>query len=60
MQNQPNNTVRMLRLPDVIGLTGLGRSSIYDLMKQGRFPVQVKLGGKAVAWVSAFFKVVVA
>ena len=31
-------------------LTGLSRSTIYDLMAKGQFPRPVRLTGKAVAW----------
>lgn len=41
---------RHLRRRAVEGLTGLSRSTIYDLMKKGDFPRPVKLTGKAVAW----------
>lgn len=39
-----------LRLPAVENLTGLSRSTIYDLMAKGAFPRPVKLTAKAVAW----------
>lgn len=39
-----------LRRPAVQELTGLSRSTIYDLMNKGLFPRPVKLTGKAVAW----------
>jgi prophage regulatory protein len=44
---------RMLRLPDVKALTGLGRSTIYLKMAKGEFPGAVKLGERAVAWPQA-------
>lgn len=31
-------------------LTGLSRSSIYDLMAKGQFPRPIKLSQKSVAW----------
>lgn len=31
-------------------ITGLSRSTIYDLMAKGQFPRPVKLTAKAVAW----------
>jgi prophage regulatory protein len=31
-------------------LTGLSRSTIYDLMAKGQFPRPVRLTAKAVAW----------
>jgi prophage regulatory protein len=43
--------LRMIRLPQVMEMTGLRRSSIYNRVKEGIFPQQVPLGGKAVAWV---------
>lgn len=39
-----------LRRPAVQDLTGLSRSTIYDLMKKGAFPRPVRLTRKAVAW----------
>jgi prophage regulatory protein len=47
-----------LRLDDVKRVTGLGRSTIYDLMAENppRFPRPVKPGGqnaKAVAWLAS-------
>lgn len=42
--------IGVLRLPDVIQLVGLSRSSIYSLIKQGRFPKQVLLSLRAVGW----------
>jgi prophage regulatory protein len=44
-------SLRFLRLPAVKDRTGLSRSFIYSEMDAGRFPKQVPLGAKAVAWV---------
>ena len=42
---------RMLaRLPTVLKLTGLGRSTIYRWIADGSFPAPVRLGPRAVAW----------
>ncbi|GAP67258.1 prophage regulatory protein [Mizugakiibacter sediminis] len=41
---------RLLRLPEVIRTTGLSRSSIYDLIAQGRFPRPIPLTASARAW----------
>jgi predicted DNA-binding transcriptional regulator AlpA len=41
---------RLLRLPKVIELTGLGRDSIYRLARQSNFPKPVKLSERASAW----------
>jgi prophage regulatory protein len=39
-----------LRRRAVEDLTGLSRSTLYDLMAKGAFPRPVKLTDKAVAW----------
>jgi prophage regulatory protein len=46
------STTRLLRLPRVIELTGLGRDSIYRLARKGQFPRPRKLtaGGRSSAW----------
>lgn len=38
------------RLPLVIGRTGLGRTSIYNGVKDGTFPSPIRLGPRAVGW----------
>jgi len=37
-------------LPAVAKQTGLSRASIYRLAKMGRFPLPVKVGTRASAW----------
>jgi len=44
------DTPLFLRMPSVIRLTGLGRSTIYRLIAERRFPCPVRLGPRAVAW----------
>jgi prophage regulatory protein len=41
---------RLVRLPEVRFLTGLGKSSIYDAVKAGTFPQAVRVTEYAVAW----------
>ncbi len=41
---------RILCLREVCALTGLGRSFIYQLQAEGRFPQRIKLGARAVGW----------
>lgn len=50
-----NETERLLRLREVMRITGLCRSAIYQYIKEGKFPSQVKLGegSRAVAWVAS-------
>ena len=39
-----------LRMPSVLRRTGLGRSTIYRLMSEHKFPSPVRLSGRAVGW----------
>jgi prophage regulatory protein len=43
---------RALRTPEVLRVTGLSKSTIWRLMKAGKFPRNVKLGPKAVGWLA--------
>lgn len=42
---------RFIRLREVLHRTGLGRSTVYRWMDEGRFPKSVRLGGRSVAWI---------
>jgi len=42
--------LKLLRLPDVVGKTGLGRSTIYELCSRGEFPERVRLTTRTVGW----------
>ena len=41
---------RLLRLADVEAATGCKKSTIYKLMKEGRFPKCVYITSRMVAW----------
>jgi prophage regulatory protein len=43
-------TLRLMRLPEVLTATGLGRDSVYRLIREGRFPAQRRLSERASAW----------
>ena len=43
-------TPKFVRMPMVLQITGLGRSTIYRLIAEKKFPVPVRLGDRAVAW----------
>ena len=45
--------MRLIKLKEVIEKTSLGRSTIYEFMTDGRFPKQVSLGAKSVAWLES-------
>ncbi|TRC91157.1 AlpA family transcriptional regulator [Mesorhizobium sp. WSM4310] len=44
-----DNTI-FIRRKEVSRLTGLGRSTIYEMMKAGTFPKSVPLGPRTVGW----------
>ncbi|WP_417706509.1 helix-turn-helix transcriptional regulator [Rheinheimera aquimaris] len=46
------STSRLIRIREVISLTGLSKSYLYQLSNSGHFPKPVKLveGGTASAW----------
>lgn len=43
----------LLRMQNVLEKTGLGRSTVYALIKKKDFPQSIKLGRRTVAWVEA-------
>ncbi len=43
--------MRLIKLKEVMHLTSLGRSTIYKLIADGKFPESVTLVGRHVAWV---------
>jgi prophage regulatory protein len=46
-ENQPT---RILRRAEVLRITGMSRSSLYDRIARGEFPRPRKLGPRAVGW----------
>ncbi|MDG2272480.1 MAG: AlpA family transcriptional regulator [Halioglobus sp.] len=40
----------ILRRPSVESRTGLSRSSIYRMIREGKFPPPVRLGKRSVGW----------
>ena len=52
--NPTTSQIRFIRKREVMHLTGLPSSTIYDLMARSLFPQSIKLaGGKAVAWLES-------
>ena len=41
---------KIIRLPDVRAMTGLCRTSIYNMMKNNIFPKQFKITSRSVGW----------
>ena len=44
---------KILRLPEVLAVTGLGRSTLYVKVRDGAFPKPVQLGLRSVGWPAA-------
>ncbi len=41
---------RLMRLKEVMHISGLSRASIYSFMEDGTFPQSVSLGARAIGW----------
>jgi prophage regulatory protein len=51
LKNHPTAALgNLLRLPNVLQLSGLSRSSIYEGIKSHSFPCPIRIGKRAVAW----------
>lgn len=44
---------RFMRLPAVIEVCGIGKTTIYDQIRQGIFPSPIPLGAKSVGWLAS-------
>lgn len=51
--NTTADDIRLIRLPEVQRLTGLGRSQIYTLAQRDAFPKPIKLAERCSAWVES-------
>jgi prophage regulatory protein len=45
--------VRAIRTQQVIQTTGLGRTTIFRAVKEGRFPKPIKLSERAIGWLES-------
>lgn len=50
VMEQASAEVRLIRLPQVIQMTGLTKASIYLKVRNGTFPAPVKISKRAIAW----------
>ncbi|HAJ3335366.1 DNA-binding protein [Enterobacter cloacae] len=44
---------RLIRVPEVLRRVGFSRTTMYELIKEGRFPDKVIIGARAVAFVES-------
>ncbi|SEN30411.1 helix-turn-helix transcriptional regulator [Nitrosomonas marina] len=47
------NEAKLIRIKDVIAISGLKRSTLYANISKGTFPSQIKLGERCSAWVES-------
>ncbi len=45
--------IKLLKIREVVKITGLSKSSIYDQMSRDEFPRPISLGPKSVAWLES-------
>ncbi|TLX47333.1 transcriptional regulator [Pseudoalteromonas phenolica] len=43
--------MRLIKLSEVLNITGLSRATVYRFMSKDEFPKSVSLGANSVAWV---------
>jgi predicted DNA-binding transcriptional regulator AlpA len=41
---------RFLRIPQILKLIPIGKSTLWEKIKKGEFPKQIKLGPKTAVW----------
>lgn len=46
-----NTEHQIIKLPSVINISGLSRTTIYNRIEEGTFPKQISLGERSVGWV---------
>ena len=44
--------IRILRLAQVLEITGIGKTTLYELQSQGSFPMRVRITDHCVGWVA--------
>jgi prophage regulatory protein len=48
---RPTEAIRILRLPQVLDVTGLGKTKIYELQAAGHFPMRLQITRHSVGWI---------
>ena len=47
---QGESRPQIIRLPDVLAMTGLSRTTIWRLSRSGEFPSPIRLSVRAIGW----------
>jgi prophage regulatory protein len=50
MADTPKPMARIMRRPEVLTLLGIATPTLYEMMRDGRFPRPVRVAAKAVGW----------
>jgi predicted DNA-binding transcriptional regulator AlpA len=50
---EKDHSPQILRLPEVMALTSMSRTAIYEHMDKGTFPPSIKLGVRAMGWLKS-------
>ena len=53
MSQTPECIMRVLKIKDVLSKTGLGKTTLYALIKESQFPRPISLGLRAVGWLES-------
>ena len=53
IQTNKEKHPKLIRLPEVMNRTGFGKTWLYELIKAGRFPAQIKIGIRAIAFIES-------
>lgn len=53
IKGQPIIHNQLIALPEVMMITGLKTTKIYEMVRQGVFPKKVRIGPRTVRWVRA-------
>jgi prophage regulatory protein len=48
-----DSTIRLIALPEVMQMTGLRRTSVYELVKTGGLPAPRKVSERSIRWVES-------
>jgi prophage regulatory protein len=48
-----NTEHQIIKLPSVINISGLSRTTIYSRIEKGTFPKQISLGERSVGWIKS-------
>jgi len=52
--NVPVPPFKLLRLPELLAMVGIGKTALYQRVKNGTFPAPIKIGGgRASGWIQA-------